>query len=172
MYRIITGLLLCVTLFSCRSSKEFVKETSKEVRKDTSAYKEKVKLDTLKVPRQTANLAIPFNVLRDSLWNEFEKSNGRAKVKIQLLHDTLYAEAVCDSLEKVIATKEKELYHYQQQLSEQQTTSKQVIIQLPLWLRLILIGGLVLLVILAVIQILKLFNPTSWARKLQKVTQE
>lgn len=176
MYRIITGLLLCLTLFSCRSSKEFIKETSKETRKDTSAYRETVKLDTLKAPQQTAGLAIPFHLLRDSLFNEFEKSSGRAKVKVQLLRDTLYAEAVCDSLEKVIATKEKELYRYQQQLTEQQTASKQVIVQLPLWLRLTLIGGLVLLTALVGIKIFQLFNPAAWLRKattrIQKGVQE
>lgn len=170
--KIITGLLLCLLLFSCRSSKELTKETSREIRNDTSAYKETIKLDTLKAPKQTATLAIPFHVLRDSLWNDFEATSGRAKVKVRLLHDTLYAGAECDSLEKVIASKDKELFQYRNQQTEQQTNSKQVIIQLPLWLRLALIGGLVLLVLLAVIQIYNLFNPTSWAGKITSIIQK
>jgi hypothetical protein len=170
--KIITGLLLCVLLFSCHSTRELTKETSREIRSDTSAYKETIKLDTLKAPKETATLAIPFHVLRDTLWSDFETTSGRAKVKVRLLHDTLYAGAECDSLEKVIATKDKELYQFRHEQTEQQTTSKQVIIQLPLWFRLALIGGLVLLVLLIAIHIYNLFNPTSWAGKISSIIQK
>lgn len=157
--------MLVAVCFSCKPAKLTTTEKVSEKKGDSIVYKETVKFDTVRVKSESANISIPFYMLKDSLLNYMEKTNGRARVSIQRKGDTIYAEAHCDSLEKVIASKDKELNEWHRYAIEQNKTKTEVIIRLPLWFKL-LIGGIILLQLITFLKPLFFKSPNLFGQTL------
>lgn len=160
-------LTLCsLTFVSCRTLKskksEFKSEVKTENKKDSVIVRETVRIDTVKFAQESANLAVPFSLLRDDLLNYMEKSNGRAKVIIQRVGDSIFVEAKCDSLERLVASKSTELRQWQQYALEQsikeQSKESVVKIDVPWWFKIALIAIVVMQLAPIVSPIVKRFS--------------
>jgi hypothetical protein len=155
--KVLAALILCsVLLFSCRPAKSLTKDNARtESVKDSVINKVTVKLDTVRVKAETAQVAIPFELLRDSVLNYMEQSNGRAKVIIQRVGNNIVATAKCDSLEKIIASKDVELLQWKQYALQQISKTESVKIDVPIWFK----AGLFGLCALLIISIINSFLP-------------
>lgn len=148
-------------LFSCRPLKSSTATHSTNERKvDSVVIKKTVKWNTLKIKADTAQVSIPFQLLRDSLLNYVEKSNGRAKVIIQRVGNEIVATANCDSLEKVLASIDYEKNQWKQLYFQESQKEKVVKEVLPLWFKL----AMVLAGIFGVLQIVQLFYPINFLK--------
>lgn len=101
MLRLIVMLSLITLIFSgCKHSQK-VSETAK----DSLVYIEKSRIDTLYIPLQSAEIGLTPALLRDTIWTYLERSEGRAKVQVVRLKDTVMVRAICDSvIHPVIST--------------------------------------------------------------------
>lgn len=156
---------LCVLIMaSCRTVKTTTSRTSTTTQTDTFTERETIKLDTLRAGADSANIAVPIAVFNDSGITYLEKSNGRATVKIQRIKDVIYASANCDSLEKIIATKEREIQKLRTSTTKEVTTERKVITQNPLWLQLLLYGCAVFVLGLLIIKLITFLKNLSWVK--------
>jgi hypothetical protein len=146
-YMMVFGLTLILLLTSCRTSRSTSTTATETQQRDSIIYRERVRFDTLRVPYQAAAMSFPFQLLKDSMLNYMEKSNGRAKVIIQRVGDTIYAQAQCDSLEKIVAGKDTELAAWHKFAREHVQQSTTVIVQIPLWFRLLVIAAIALAIL-------------------------
>lgn len=98
-------------LTCCRTIKNSKLQSSITSSTDTLIYRNNIKLDTLRIKSDTALLSVPLHIFNDSGINYLERRNGRATIKIHRIQDVIYASANCDSLEKIITSKEREILH-------------------------------------------------------------
>jgi hypothetical protein len=142
----------------CKSSQKMTKESSSESKKDSSAFVQTAKLDTLQVPKETATASIPTKWLYDNPGTAYQASNGRATVSVKLVHDTVQVQAECDSLQKVIAIINTQLYHLQQQSTEKQSSEVIHTVKVPWQLQVIgwlIVAAVIGYVVLSVIKFIK-----------------
>lgn len=138
-------LIMCVVAsfaVSCRTSRftsvESDKVTVSQAR-DSSWSKETVKVDTIRVKRESVSVTIPFKTPsgRDTLIPAQERRSGRATVRVDLSKSGITATATCDSLEFLILQKTLEIGRLQFTLDsvnmERNTTDNQtrVIYKIP-----------------------------------------
>lgn len=114
--------LVCL-LSSCRSIRQ-EKQTTVSETKEVLTQRVSYKDTTLFAPKAETSAKISLNTLgfKQNLNNhlkpfKYSNSNGQAKVKIQVLHDTIYVSATCDS----VALRAK----IKQELSKEMITSLQ-----------------------------------------------
>jgi len=143
----------------CKSSQRLTKESTRESRKDSSAFVQTAKLDTLNVPKSIATASVPAKWLYDNPGTPYAASNGRATVSVKVVHDTLQVRAECDSLQKVIASINTQLYQLQRQSTEKQTSEVVHTVQLPWQLQ--AIGWLIAVAVIGyvVLCVVKIFKP-------------
>lgn len=99
-------LIICVSclLSSCRVTRQEIQKTENETiveKEKTVSYKD----TTLFAPKAETSLKIPIseigfkNDLKPILKPvNYSKKNGQANIKLQIVHDTIYATATCDSV--------------------------------------------------------------------------
>ncbi|QYS86310.1 hypothetical protein JJC03_15505 [Flavobacterium oreochromis] len=99
-------LVFCVSclMISCRTTRQEIQKIETET-KATSEKSVTYKDTTLFAPKAETSLKIPVSELgikpglnTVSKPNSYTQKNGQAKVKIRIVHDTIYATATCDSL--------------------------------------------------------------------------
>jgi hypothetical protein len=104
------NLLLLVLLFaSCKTAKST--QISQAKQKDSVSYVERVIVDTLKIPGDKIEIKIPCDDLK---YQSFSK--GRAKVKVEPKGNWYVITASCDSIEKLLISKEKETIRLSEKL--------------------------------------------------------
>jgi hypothetical protein len=104
------NLLLLVVLFaSCKTVKNT--QISQEKQKDSISYVERVIVDTLKIPGDKIEIKIPCDDLKSQSF-----SKGRAKVKVEPKGNGYVITASCDSIEKLLISKEKEIIRLSEKL--------------------------------------------------------
>jgi hypothetical protein len=130
--------------------------SDKQLQKDSISRKETTRLDTFRVPRSVSVLQLPKDALQVN--SVQERTTGRAKVIVRVERDTLYAEAICDSLEHIIQTKDLEIYHYRSLLNEHATDSIETKTFVPFLFKLLMAISVILNIILFTYSILKRFN--------------
>jgi hypothetical protein len=107
--QIVTGVIIILLLNSCNPQKycakrfppsivEIEKTNTKEILRDTSIY---IPGDTVKI---IDTIPCPELINKSII-----KKSGRATVKFNIKDNKITAEALCDSLEKVIQLKDKEI---------------------------------------------------------------
>ncbi|AMA48987.1 hypothetical protein [Flavobacterium covae] len=91
-------------LISCRTTRQEIQKTDSQTKVTTEksiTYKD----TTLVAPKAETSIKIPLSELgfKNDLKTiskpiNYSQKNGQAKVKIKIVHDTIYATATCDSL--------------------------------------------------------------------------
>jgi hypothetical protein len=157
-------LLTMYALFSCRTAKSVASNSASnttEQKGDSLIYIERMHIDTVKVAAESASLTIPFKLLKDSLINYMEKSNGRAQVIIQRKGDSILVQANCDSLMQLLISRDKELRKWQQYaLDHKETkTTTTVYVKPPTWFVWLLIIAALLAALSIAVQIFKIKIP-------------
>lgn len=130
--------VISFSLVGCRTIKKSLSNTENKSLTDSSISREHISIDTFRVKRDVAGLQLPAKEIQNQTFRE--KSNGRAKVVVRVEKDTMYVDAICDSLEHIILQRNKEVLHYRQLLNEKQIKEVVVKTQLPflLWVLIII----------------------------------
>jgi hypothetical protein len=86
-------------------------------------YVERVKIDTLFIPSDRAELVMTPVLLRDTIWQVIEHREGRATVQVIRTRDTLLIRANCDSVFKPFLQTDRFLYRSRaNKVQEQKST--------------------------------------------------
>lgn len=138
------NLLLLVLLFaSCKAVKNA--QISQEKQKDSISYVERVIIDTLKIPGDKIVVQIPCDELKSQNF-----SKGRAKVKVEPKGNGYVITASCDSIEKLLISKEKEIIRLSEKLKNSDSQKVTGLTQLQsFWIVMGKIFMVVLIIILA-----------------------
>lgn len=145
---------LSFLMFACATTHQSKTIQTTKEKYDSIVYIEKVRIDTFRVSADTATIKISQIQWNDTVWKYIEKSDGRAKVVIQRVNDTVYISGYCDSIYKLFINIDKTAF--KQQL---QTDNNKTIIQtkktnkLSRWI--VIIGALMLIILL----VIKIINP-------------
>jgi len=158
MKRLLTYLTIMVLLTACASVKKNRKTTSQTVTKDSMIYVEKVRIDTFKVNADSTRIVLTPYFLRDTMWTYIEKTNGRSKVVVQRIRDTVFINGYCDSVVKLILNTEKTAFttHYGDS-NQTDTSAKIVSHKTAVWIVVCLCIGLFVFIVLSIL--LKYFKP-------------
>ncbi|QSW90695.1 hypothetical protein J0383_07765 [Flavobacterium endoglycinae] len=98
----ISIILLVILFIGCKTVKTV--EQSHEKRKDSISYVERVKIDTLKIPGEKIQIELPCDQIKPQ--SSFQ---GRTKVKAQPNGNGYIITASCDSIEKIVISKDREI---------------------------------------------------------------
>ncbi len=158
MKRSITYLIIIVLLTACASVKKNRKTTSQTVTRDSMIYVEKVRIDTFKVNADSTRIVLTPYFLKDTMWTYIEKTNGRSKVVVQRIRDTVFITGYCDSIVKLILNTEKTAFtsHYGDN-KQTDTSTKTVSHKTAVWIVVFLCIGLFLFIVISIL--LKSFKP-------------
>jgi hypothetical protein len=106
------SIILLIGLFaSCRTVK--TTEQVHEKQKDSISYVERVIIDTLKIPGDKIEIEIPCNELKSQSF-----SKGRAKVKLEPKGNGYTVIVTCDSIEKLLLSKQREIFRLSDSLKQ------------------------------------------------------
>lgn len=117
-------LLILTLLTSCRAMQETTIETTQS---DSVVYVDRTIVDTFRVPSETLEFLVPFEVLKVDTLIQFK--NGRASTKLTYTNGNIKIDTKCDSLEKLVLRTEK--YIKQQKSFQKSINSKSKIITKP-----------------------------------------
>lgn len=152
MYKII-ALLLVVGLLSC--SKKIVTTTSSSEILDSTFMTETTQYDTIFVAGDT--VILKEWVECDSVTNKpkpfkAKAKSGRASITLEVTdRGTLKVEGVCDSLQRLVETKDREIFRLRKETSNKSTTITKQPSKLKVWFDIScqLLAGLFVLLLLA-----------------------
>ncbi len=113
--------ILYITILIISLSCKMRRTTSSSVSNDSIIYIERVQVDTIKFPSDTIYKVFPLTTfLHDTI---IEYRQGRASGSVQSKFQSLYITANCDSLERLVLSKQTEI----QRLSKTNKEVKEVI---------------------------------------------
>lgn len=112
------GYLICLIFSSCVNSGKI-----STVSKDSLVYIEKSRIDTLYIPAGQAEITLSHQLIRDTVWNYLEKTEGRAKVQIIRQLDSIIVRAACDSIIHPVLSTEK-ISHQSRQMDAHTASDK------------------------------------------------
>lgn len=107
----ISLLLLVILFLGCKTVKTVDK--SQEKRKDSISYVERVKIDTLIIPGEKVQIELPCDELKPQ-----SSAQGRANVKAEPKGNGYVVVFTCDSIEKLVISKEREIYRLKEALKD------------------------------------------------------
>lgn len=107
----ISIILLVILFIGCRTVKTV--EQSQEKRKDSISYVERVKIDTLKIPGEKIQIELPCDELKPQ-----SSAQGRAKVKAEPKGNGYVVVLTCDSIEKLVISKDRDIYRLKELLKD------------------------------------------------------
>ncbi|MDO4755402.1 MAG: hypothetical protein Q4A54_03590 [Parabacteroides sp.] len=112
MYKFILWGLSVFCLLSC----SLRKTTSKaDWHVDSMCVNKRLSVHTVAVPASQATLQIPLPALQALPKEAFYRTeNKQAAASVQVLHDTLFVTALCDSLQQLVYTYQSERSNYRQ----------------------------------------------------------
>lgn len=116
---ILIGLLFA----NCRPVKSV--EQTHEKQKDSISYIERVKVDTIKIPGDKIEINLPCDQIRPQSF-----AQGRGKVKAEPKGNGYTVVFTCDSIEKLVISKDKEINRLSEQLK---TSDAKKTIELSFW---------------------------------------
>ncbi|MEN9459203.1 MAG: hypothetical protein RL135_1808 [Bacteroidota bacterium] len=118
--------IISLLLLSCATTKRNRTVSRSSIAYDSIVYKEIVRIDTFKISADSTKIILTPYMLKDTVWTYIEKTDGRSKLVIQRLRDTVYINAYCDSVIKLILNTEKTLFkqHSDAQINKETVTSK------------------------------------------------
>jgi hypothetical protein len=120
----ISIILLVILCVGCRTIKTV--EQTQETKKDSVSYIERVKIDTLRIPAEKIQIELPCNQLRPQ-----SSAQGRAKVKAEPRGNGYIVVLSCDSIEKIVISKDREINRLSQalQISDSKKTKELTFMQ-------------------------------------------
>lgn len=142
----ISIILLLVLCIGCRSKKTTVQSEVKQ--KDSISYIERVKIDTLKIPGDRIEIELPCDQIRPQ-----SSAQGRAKVKAEPRGNGYIVKFTCDSIEKIVISKDREIYRLNELLKI--ARSKETL-ELTYMQKIWIAGGKILAFILGLLGIITL----------------
>lgn len=107
----ISLLLLVILFLGCKTVKTV--EQSQEKRKDSISYVERVTIDTLRIPGEKVEIELPCDELRPQ-----SSAQGRANVKAEPKGNGYIVTASCDSIEKLVISKDRKIYRLTELLKD------------------------------------------------------
>lgn len=107
----ISLLLLVILFLGCKTVKTVDK--SQEKLKDSISYVERVKIDTLIIPGEKVQIELPCDELKPH-----SSAQGRANVKAEPKGNGYVVVFTCDSIEKLVISKEREIYRLKEALKD------------------------------------------------------
>lgn len=138
----ILALVVIFLLLGCRSVKNTQQVIEKQ--KDSISYVERVVIDTLRIPGDVISVKIPCDQLTNQSF-----SKGRAKVKIEPKGNGYTLIVSCDSIEKLILSKNIEINRLSNLLKDNTQTK---VIELSKWQSFwIIVGKLLTLVLILIL---------------------
>ncbi|MEO6176770.1 MAG: hypothetical protein ABIP27_16585 [Flavobacterium circumlabens] len=105
----ISIILLVILFIGCRTVKTV--DQSQETRKDSVSYIDRIKVDTIRIPGETVTMKLPCDQLKPQ-----SSAQGRANVKAEPKGDGYVVVFTCDSIEKLVISKNREIYRLSQEL--------------------------------------------------------
>lgn len=105
----ILSYILPFLFISCSVSKQLT-TTSSLQHKDSIIYIEKVKVDTVIIPKSEAIATLPLQQLKDTII--INHSKGQATARLVIKQGKINCEAYCDSILKLNINREKETQKY------------------------------------------------------------
>lgn len=134
-------LLVLVLCIGCRTTKTI--EQSQEKKRDSVSYTEKVKIDTIKIPGERIEIELPCDQIKPQ-----SSAKGRAKIKAEPKGNGYIVVLSCDSIEKLVISKNSEIYRLSELLKESQ---KKETLQLTTLQKIWIAGGKILACLLALL---------------------
>lgn len=128
---------------------------------DTIIRVDTVRIDTVRVPADTVTLSVPVQMLEYVDAKGVSDRSGRATVRVQRINDTIYITAACDSLEKIILSKERELSRLRSSQHTATTTVEKK--ERNIW-HMVAVGGFAIVLIILAVQFFIKLNPISWLK--------
>lgn len=114
-------LLFVLLIASCGGQKQINKEARHET--DSVLIRERSEISPLIVPRTQVDLRLNLdNLVTLTPGASFTGKKGQASVKVERHDSIIYITATCDSLQLLIESQSREIYHLREKLSEKQTT--------------------------------------------------
>jgi hypothetical protein len=110
MKKVSAYIAIIILTVACATVKKSRKTTSEVTAKDSVIYVEKVHIDTFKIKADSTHIVLTPYSFKDTMWTYIEKTNGRAKVTIQRIRDTVYITGYCDSVIKLLLNTEKTVF--------------------------------------------------------------
>lgn len=116
MKHVLFVIILFSVLTACGSRKT-AKSSSENIH---DLQREQLRIDCVRMPASRAELRLPVkDVLHDlPPLASFNKYSGNARISVKHIHDTLYIEATCDSLQRLVMHYENELQQQTQRMQE------------------------------------------------------
>lgn len=124
--------LLALSMWSCAGRKAISREIQ---RHETDSVRERITLTTelVKVPQSLVSLPLaPTDVMGLKTGQMYREQSGQASVTVEYRDSLIYITATCDSLQLVVESQNRELYHLRQTLKERE---EQVSIKPGFWER-------------------------------------
>lgn len=115
-------IFLCVLLIvSCGGPKVISRET-REQQTDSVTEKITTTVKPVTVPQSQVSLHLtPEKITNLPPMAEFRKQNGQASIRVEYRDSLIYITATCDSLQILVESQSREIYHLREQLSQQET---------------------------------------------------
>jgi hypothetical protein len=151
-------------LASCSTVKTATHHVSNKSTADTFIQKEMTRLDTLRVKMDSVKLNVPIAFFSDSGINYLEKGNGRATVKIERIKDIVYVSAVCDSLQMIIAAKDREIQRLHSASYADTVSETKVVKKKPTFITCLLGVFLVILFGYVLMKFINYLKPIQWLK--------
>lgn len=146
MKKISTILVVLILCVGCRTIKKT--EHTQQTKKDSVSYIERIKIDTLKIPGEKIEIQLPCDQLKPQ-----SAAKGRAKVKAEPKGNGYIVVISCDSIEKLVISKNREIYRLNELLKNSSSTeTKELTFMQKLWIA----GGKILASLLALFAIVTL----------------
>lgn len=118
---IIAAILPLVLLtLSCGGQKQLSESNSRQT--DSLVIRERSQITQVTVPRTQAALRLELkDVANLTPGAVFTKSEGQATVAVERRDSIIYITATCDSLQMLVETQSREIYHLRSELEQQRT---------------------------------------------------
>lgn len=141
MKKISIILLVLVLCIGCRTTK--ITEHSQEKKKDSISYVERTKIDTIKIPGERVEIELPCDQIKPQ-----SSAQGRAKVKAEPKGNGYVVVLTCDSIEKLVISKDREIFRLSELLKDNQ---KKATLELTTLQKIWIAGGKILFLLLALL---------------------
>lgn len=113
--------LFALLTVSCGGQKQMHKETRSET--DSILIRERLEITPIVIPRTQADLRLKVKDVENlSPGAVFTDKNGQASVRVEYRDSLIYITATCDSLQLLVESQYREIYHLRERLSEMEAT--------------------------------------------------
>lgn len=112
-------LLFALLTANCGGQKQMHKETSHVT--DSLLIRERSEITPITIPRTQADLRLKIKDVENLTPGAvFTDKNGQASVRVERRDSLIYITATCDSLQVLVESQSREIYHLREQLSQQE----------------------------------------------------